>query len=79
MQGSCTIRNDCCQVIEGSAKRFGYQLQKMQVMHGSQHMRALGALLASCLDQAAVFEPLEHPVQQKVLRLTGYQAGTKLR
>ena len=50
----------------------------MQVTHGAQHMRAVGALLAARLDQAARLETLEHGVQQQVLRLAGDKAGAEL-
>ena len=47
-------------------------------MHGGQHVRAVGALLAPRLDQATRLEALEHAVQQQVLRLPGHQAGAEL-
>src|SRR5829696_9136494 len=47
-------------------------------MHGTQHMRAVGALLAARLNQPAGLEALEHGVQQQVLRLAGDKAGPEL-
>ncbi len=48
-------------------------------MHGGQHLRAVGALLAPRLDQAACLEALQHPVQQEVLRPLSDEAGAELR
>ena len=72
------VRNNGGQIIESGAQRLGDEFQKMQVMHGPQHMRAVGALLAARLDQTAGLEPLEHGVQQQMLRLAGDKAGPEL-
>jgi len=48
-------------------------------VRGGQHMRAVGALLASCLDQAVCLEAFKHPVQQKVLRPVSNKARAELR
>ena len=50
----------------------------MQVAHGAQHVRAVGALLAARFDQATRLETLEHRVQQPVLRLPGDEARAEL-
>ena len=47
-------------------------------MHGSQHVGAVGALLAPPPDQAMRLEALEHPVQQQVLGAARNKAGTEL-
>ena len=63
------VRHDRGQVVEGGAQRLADQLEEMQVVHGGQHMRAVGPLLAARLDQATGLEALEHPVEQQVLRV----------
>ncbi len=47
-------------------------------MHSSQHVCAVGALLAASLDQTTMFEPLEHLVEQKVLCPARHQAGAEI-
>jgi hypothetical protein len=72
------VRNNGGQIIESGAERLADQFQKMEVMHGPQHMRAVGALLAARFDQPASLEALEHGVQQQMLRLAGDKAGPEL-
>ncbi len=48
-------------------------------MHGAQHVRAVGALLAAGLGQAARLEALQHRVQQQVLSPTCNKTGAELR
>ena len=50
----------------------------MQVVHGGQHMGAVGPLLAARLDQATGLEALEHPVEQQMLRVAGHQPRPEL-
>ena len=47
-------------------------------MYGGQDVRAVGTLLAACLDQTARPEALQHPIQQQVLGITGDEACPKL-
>src|SRR5215213_1523283 len=72
------VRNNGGQIIESGAQRLSDEFQKMEVMHGSQHMRAVGALLAARFDQTASLELLEHGVQQQMLCLAGDKAGPEL-
>jgi hypothetical protein len=51
----------------------------VQVVHGGQHVRAGGALLAACLDQTPVLEALQHGIQQQGLGPAGDQASAELR
>ena len=62
----CThsVRRDRGQIVQGSTQRLGHQFEQMQVVHGSQHVCAVGALLAARLDQTAGLETLQHRVQQ---------------
>ena len=48
-------------------------------MHGAQHMRAVGALLAARLDQATRLEAREHRIQQQMLRSACDKACAELR
>jgi len=73
------VRRDRGHVVQRGAERFGQQFEQMQVVHGRQHVRAVGALLAPRLDQAAGFEALQHPVQQEVFRPLRDEAGAELR
>jgi hypothetical protein len=50
----------------------------MQVVHGGQHVGAVGPLFAPCLDQATRLEALEHPVEQQLLRVAGHQPRREL-
>ena len=54
-------------------------VKQMQIVHGGQHVGAVGALLAPRLDQATCFEAIQHPVQQQVLCPTSNQTGAELR
>ncbi len=73
------VRHDRGQIVQGRAERFGHQFKQVQIMHGAQHMRAVGALLAARLDQTARFEALKHRVQQQMLRSAHHEACAKLR
>jgi hypothetical protein len=48
--GTQPIWYNRCQVIKGRAQRFGHQFQQGQIVHGGQHVRAVGALLATGLE-----------------------------
>ena len=72
------VRHDGGQVVQGGAQRLADQFEEMQVAHGTQHVRAVGALLAVRLDQATCLEALEHRVQQPMLRLSGDEARAEL-
>ena len=72
------IRRDRGQVIEGGAECLGHPLEKGQIAHGSQHVCAVGALLAAGLDEAARLEALQHGVQQQGLGPARDEAGAEL-
>jgi hypothetical protein len=72
------VRRDRGQVVQGGAERLGDQLEQVQVVHGGQHVGAVGALPAPRPDQAARLEALEHGVQQQVLRPARDEAGAEL-
>ena len=72
------VRHDRGQVVEGGAQRLADQLEEMQVVHGGQHMGAVGPLLAARLDQATGLEALEHPVEQQMLGVAGHQPRPEL-
>ena len=65
-------------MIGAADHRLGHQLEQVQVVHGGEHVRAVGALLAPRLDQAACLEALEHAIQRQVLCPTRDEARTKL-
>jgi hypothetical protein len=72
------VRHNGGQIVQRGAQRLADQFEEMQVAYGTQHMRAVSALLAPSLDQAARLEPLKHGVQQQVLRLPRDQASAEL-
>jgi hypothetical protein len=65
-------------MIGAADHRLGHQLEQVQVVHGGEHVRAVGALLAPRLDQAACLEALEHAVQKQVLRPARDEARAEL-
>ena len=46
----------------------------VQVMHRGQYVGAVSPLLAPSLDQAAILEALQHPVQEQMNR-PGFAGG----
>src|SRR3954462_12240626 len=72
------VRHDDGQVVERGAQRLGHQFEQVQIVHGGEHVRAVGALLAPRLDQVAFLEALEYPVQKQVLRLARDEASAEL-
>ena len=72
------VRHNGSQIIESGAQRLANQFEKMQIAHGAQHVRAVGALLTARFNQATRLETLEHRVQQPVLRLPGDEARAEL-
>lgn len=71
------VRHNRRKIVQGGAQRLGDQFEKMQVMHGGQHVCAVRALFPPRLDQAACLEALQHRIQQQVLRLAGNAARTE--
>ena len=72
------VRHDRGQVVQRRAKRLGHQFEQVQIVHGGQHVRAVGALLATGPDQATRLEALEHGVQQPVFCPSRDKAGAEL-
>lgn len=67
------------QVVQRGAQRLTDQFEEVEIMHGGQHVGAVRALLATCLDQATGLETLQHPVEQEVFRPLPNKAGPELR
>ena len=61
--------------VERGAHRLADEFQAVEAAHRRQDMGGVGALLATCPDQAALVQVLQHDLKQILIASPGEQAG----